>query len=70
TSLALRFGFRESDDIIDGIRVAFLRDVSAMKINAVAGRGSTKDFSDLLFLHGKGIPLAGSVENHRVKHGE
>ena len=41
-----------------------------MKMNAVAGRGSKKDFSDLLFLHGKGIALLDSVENYRAKYGE
>jgi hypothetical protein len=53
----------------DGIRFASLKDISAMKIHAVSGRGSKKDFSDLLFLHDSGITLADSVENYQAKYG-
>jgi predicted nucleotidyltransferase component of viral defense system len=35
---------------IDGIRLASLKDIAAMKIAAVTGRGSKKDFVDLYFL--------------------
>ncbi len=35
---------------IDGIRLSSLEDVSAMKLNAILGRGSRKDFIDLFFL--------------------
>ena len=35
---------------IDGIRLAGLKDIAAMKIAAVTGRGSKKDFVDLYFL--------------------
>ncbi|MFZ4618855.1 MAG: hypothetical protein ACOYM2_22040 [Rectinemataceae bacterium] len=68
----LRHSYRqvEPDDLIEGIRIASLREVSAMKINAVAGRGSKKDFSDLLFLHENGIPLPDSVKNYRAKYGD
>jgi len=34
----------------DGIRLAGLRDISAMKIEAITQRGSKKDFIDLFFL--------------------
>lgn len=36
--------------IIDGIRMVSDKDVAAMKLNAIAGRGSRKDFIDLYFL--------------------
>lgn len=34
----------------DGLRLASMKDIAAMKINAVEGRGSKKDFIDLYFL--------------------
>jgi hypothetical protein len=36
--------------LIDGIRMASKIDIAAMKINAVAGRGSKKDFIDIYYL--------------------
>lgn len=36
--------------VIDGIRLASSKDIGAMKLNAIAGRGSKKDFIDLYFL--------------------
>lgn len=40
------------DDAIEeeGIRLASDKDIAAMKINAIEGRGSKKDFIDLYFL--------------------
>lgn len=35
---------------IDGIRMLSTNDIAAMKLNAIAGRGSKKDFIDLYFL--------------------
>ncbi len=35
---------------IDGIRLASKKDIAAMKLNAIAGRGSKKDFIDLFYL--------------------
>jgi predicted nucleotidyltransferase component of viral defense system len=35
---------------IDGIRMLSKSDIAAMKLNAIAGRGSKKDFIDLYFL--------------------
>jgi hypothetical protein len=32
------------------VRLAFLEDIAAMKLNAIMGRGSKKDFIDLYFL--------------------
>jgi predicted nucleotidyltransferase component of viral defense system len=36
--------------VINGIRLASKEDIAAMKLNAIAGRGSKKDFIDLYFL--------------------
>jgi len=54
---------------IEGIRCVSLRDLSAMKINAVAGRGSKKDFSDLLYLHENGLSLEQALQNYVEKYG-
>lgn len=35
---------------IDNIRMLSTKDIAAMKLNAIAGRGSKKDFIDLYFL--------------------
>jgi predicted nucleotidyltransferase component of viral defense system len=35
---------------IEGIRMLSKKDIAAMKLNAIAGRGSKKDFIDLFFL--------------------
>lgn len=37
----------EAPTLIDGIRVAGLKDLAAFKLNAVSGRGSKKDFWDV-----------------------
>lgn len=36
--------------IEEGLRLAGKKDIAAMKLNAIAGRGSKKDFIDLYFL--------------------
>lgn len=40
------------DDVVveDGIRLAAKKDIAAMKLSAITGRGSKKDFIDLFFL--------------------
>lgn len=40
----------EDYETIDGIRLASKKDIAAMKISAITGRGSRKDFVDLYFL--------------------
>ena len=40
------------DDLIQGIRMWSIQDVGAMKLNAIANRGSKKDFYDLATLLG------------------
>lgn len=36
--------------LIENIRMLSTTDIAAMKLNAIAGRGSRKDFIDLFFL--------------------
>ncbi|MGL2962636.1 nucleotidyl transferase AbiEii/AbiGii toxin family protein [Flavobacterium sp. RSB2_4_14] len=40
----------EKHSEIEGIRLASKKDIAAMKLNAILGRGSRKDFIDLYFL--------------------
>ena len=40
----------EDEIIIDGIRLAGIKDIAAMKLAAITGRGTKKDFIDLFFL--------------------
>jgi len=53
-----------------GIRFVSLRDIAAMKINAVTNRGSKKDFSDLLLLHRNGIALSKALDLYCRKYGQ
>lgn len=45
-----RYPLLEPPIIIDGIRLASIKDIAAMKLNAITGRGSRKDFIDLYFI--------------------
>lgn len=45
-----KYPLLEKLTIINGIRMVSDKDVAAMKLNAIAGRGSRKDFIDLYFL--------------------
>jgi len=40
----------ESNLMIDGIRMATKKDIAAMKLAAITGRGTKKDFIDIYFL--------------------
>lgn len=40
----------EPASIVENIRLASKKDIAAMKLNAISGRGSKKDFIDLYFL--------------------
>lgn len=40
----------QSELIIDGLRLANIEDIAAMKLAAITGRGSRKDFIDIFFL--------------------
>ena len=46
------YNFKLIDDvrILSGIKLAGLKDIAAMKLEAIAGRGSRKDFIDMFFL--------------------
>jgi predicted nucleotidyltransferase component of viral defense system len=41
------FQLLEPVNVIDGIRLVSKKDIAAMKLNAIAGRGSKKDFVDV-----------------------
>jgi predicted nucleotidyltransferase component of viral defense system len=43
--------------IIEGVRMLDIKDIAAMKLNAITQRGNKKDFYDMYFLFKK-IPLA------------
>jgi hypothetical protein len=45
-----RYNWIGRTQIIQGVRFASFEDIAAMKLNAIAGRGSVKDFIDLFFL--------------------
>lgn len=45
-----RYPFLENFKTIEDIRLASKKDIAAMKLNAISGRGSKKDFIDLFFL--------------------
>ena len=45
-----RYPWIDEGVIEDGIRMASPRDIAAMKVNAIMGRGSRKDFIDMYFL--------------------
>ena len=66
------FGYRY--DIIDDFRIfnnislAGIRDIAAMKLEAIAGRGSKKDFIDLFFLL-KRYSLEEIFSFHTLKYG-
>jgi predicted nucleotidyltransferase component of viral defense system len=45
-----RYDIIDNFKIFNKIRLAGLKDIAAMKLEAIAGRGSKKDFIDLFFL--------------------
>jgi hypothetical protein len=45
----------------EGVRVAGLRDIAAMKIEAIASRGARKDFYDLYFICQSGLSLQQAI---------
>jgi hypothetical protein len=78
TALALQIGHRRSQDfdwfrgdpIDDPLRLAALEDIAAMKLAAVAQRGSKKDFVDVFALgrhFGLGEMLAFYRKKYRVE---
>jgi hypothetical protein len=53
--------------IVDNIRMASKPDIAAMKLNAIAGRGTKKDFIDLFFLL-KEFSLTECIEFYATKY--
>lgn len=45
-----KYAFIDKYKVVDSIRLASQKDIAAMKINAIAGRGSKKDFIDFFYL--------------------
>ena len=48
----VNYDYKWIDDVVeeDGLRLASPKDIAAMKVNAVMGRGTKKDFIDVYFL--------------------
>lgn len=65
----LRHGYPllEAPEKFDDIRMLSVRDVAAMKLNAIANRGSKKDFFDLCRLFGE-LPLEEMLECFERKY--
>ncbi|SEF48255.1 Nucleotidyl transferase AbiEii toxin, Type IV TA system [Halpernia humi] len=61
------YKFLDEPLILDGIKMASKRDISAMKLNAIEGRGSKKDFIDLYFLLNY-MSLPEMIEAYKLKY--
>jgi len=48
--VSYRYKFIDSPINIDKLKLATIQDIAAMKLSAIAGRGSRKDFIDLYFI--------------------
>lgn len=55
------------DDLIDGIKLWSLKDMAAMKLNAISNRGSKKDFYDLAALLDH-LPLQTLIDHYQAKY--
>ena len=62
------FPWIEQRKCIDNIRLAENKDIAAMKISAITGRGSKKDFIDLYFL--KIFSLDEILEFYKLKYND
>jgi predicted nucleotidyltransferase component of viral defense system len=54
--IRFKYGFNHSIIVEQGIRIANIKDIAPMKLDALSARGKKKDFYDLYFLI-KAIPL-------------
>jgi len=63
-----KYGIIDDFTCYNNIRLAGLRDIAAMKLEAIAGRGSKKDFVDLFFLL-KRFGLEEIFSFHAAKYG-
>lgn len=58
----------QQPELIDGIRIASLEDIAAMKLNAISGNGSRiKDFVDIAFLSGY-MTLSDMLSHYEKKY--
>jgi hypothetical protein len=66
----LEYGYPQLEPLIEvaGLRLAALEDIAAMKLAAVAQRGSRKDFVDVFAL-GQRFALADMLGFYRAKYG-
>jgi predicted nucleotidyltransferase component of viral defense system len=48
--IRFKYSFAQPIKVLDGIRLLTVADIAPMKIDAISGRGSKKDFFDLYFL--------------------
>ncbi len=66
----LEYGYPQLEPLIEvpGLRLAALEDIAAMKLAAVAQRGSKKDFVDIFAL-GQRFSLAEMLGFYRAKYG-
>jgi len=54
---------------IDGVRLLAIEDITAMKLDAIKGRGARRDFYDLYFLL-KTYELSTLLDLHQEKYGQ
>jgi hypothetical protein len=59
----------EPGNTIDGIRILSKKDIAAMKLNAIAGRGSKKDFFDIVQLLNE-FSLAEMLSFYAIKYNQ
>ncbi|MCX5666948.1 MAG: nucleotidyl transferase AbiEii/AbiGii toxin family protein [Candidatus Omnitrophica bacterium] len=52
------------------VRIADIRDIAAMKIDAIASRGAKRDFVDLYFICGAGYTLEEILKFYHKKYGK
>jgi hypothetical protein len=64
-----KYPLLEEITIIETIRLASDKDIAAMKLNAIAGRGSRKDFIDLHFLLQK-YSLKEMISFYNIKYSD
>ena len=66
--LAHQYPWNESPEVINGIRLAGLSDIAAMKLNAISGDGTRlKDFCDIAFLSSK-LSLTQMLNGYQQKY--
>ncbi len=54
---------------LENIRVAHLKDIAAMKVDAIGSRGIKRDFVDLYFICKEGLPLKEAITLYDQKYG-